>query len=79
MHYDSRYNTYTFVFESEEWEPVPFSLPLPELRIQCSSFHVLPLLERAETILAGMYRDDGDDVSRWLAEWRELKGEIKKE
>ena len=44
-----------FIFESDDWEPVPFGQILPTLRIQHRSFHVLPLLERAEMLLAGMY------------------------
>ncbi len=79
--YDPLRDVHYLVFEADEWEPVPFNQMLPELTCRLCAFHVAPLLEQAEMLIAAQYGDEGKwlqeqygfDATQWLKEWRTMK------
>lgn len=72
-HYDHLRDIYYLVFESEEWDPIPFGQELPVLNTRFRLFFVVSLLTKAEALLSAMY---GSDVEQWLTEWRGIKGAL---
>lgn len=72
-HYDVQRDVYYLVFESDEWDAIPFGQQLPTLTPHFRQFHITSLLTRAETMFAAQY---GPEAEQWLKEWRALKDEL---
>lgn len=69
--YDILRDVHSLIFESDEWEPVPFGEIVPTQRVAHRQFHILSLLERAESLIGASY---DSAATQWLEEWREWKG-----
>lgn len=71
--YDILRDVHSLIFESDEWEPVPFGERLPIQPVRHRQFHILPLLERAESLIGASY---DSTAAQWLEEWREWKNKL---
>lgn len=71
--YDILRDVHSLIFESSEWEPVPFGEIVPIQPVSHRQFYILSLLERAESLIGTSY----DSVAtQWLEEWREWKNKL---
>lgn len=71
--YDVQRDMHCLVFESDDWEPVPFGEKLPVLIPRLGQFFVVSLLTEAERILSAQY---GKEAEQWLEDWRRVKGRL---